>query len=390
MAKFTGTIGNPSVDASGNKIVKPIGEPIDIVFYAKGKAPIIRTTSANGKYDFTLVNGSYQVSMYISALPEAFRIRADLRDGEFFVVATNSPTGAFQEWIDTAVDANKPEDNPIIKHIQGQLDAMQAILDQFRDETSFVGGGKIMREQAYGLGTSPTSSQIIDMQEIRGMIFTINANEREIESLIVKSDFDGRRAGIAVFGNTTYRYGYAMSRITKDVLFFNSTTGGAMSAVKLITDHNSVTDTNGFLKAASPIIKLFNDRIETNYLFKEDPVFEKIGVGTYKISNTLGLAKEGWTYEKPRGSDGNPYFRIVVEKTDDGCIITVHDEYVDYEDKEIIDSEGSKRTVKERVTVLSAARDIKDHERWIDLRFHEEPKEEAEILAEMEAEHKEE
>lgn len=148
MARFTGTIGNPSVDASGNKIVKPIGEPIDIVFYAKGKAPIIRKTAADGKYDFTLVNGSYQVSMYLSALPEAFRIRADLRDGEFFVVATNSPTSAFQEWIDTAVDANKPEDNPIIKHIQGQLDAMQVILDQFRDETQQDGTGKFVMQSS--------------------------------------------------------------------------------------------------------------------------------------------------------------------------------------------------------------------------------------------------
>src|SRR5699024_2217279 len=148
MARFTGTIGNPSVDASGNKIVKPIGEPIDIVFYAKGKAPIIRKTAADGKYGFTLANGSYQVSMYLSALPEVFRIRADLRDGEFFVVATNSPTSAFQEWIDTAVDANKPEDNPIIKHIQGQLDAMQVILDQFRDETQQDGTGKFVMQSS--------------------------------------------------------------------------------------------------------------------------------------------------------------------------------------------------------------------------------------------------
>lgn len=39
--------------------------------------------------------------------------------------------------------------------------------------------------------------------------------------------------------------------------------------------------------------------------------------------------------------------------------------------------------------MLGQARDIKEHERWIDLRFHEEP-EEAEMLAEMGAGHKEE
>lgn len=383
MARFTGTIGNPSVDAAGNKIVKPIGEPIDIVFYAKGKTPIIRTTEAGGKYDFTLVNGSYQVSMYLSALPEAFRIRADLRDGEFFVVATNSPTSAFQEWIDTAVDASKPEDNPIIKRIQGQLDAMQVILDQFRDETQQDGTGKFVMQ----------SSVAKNFLSTRGSyLFKGSANDLPVGDIGL---YNGSSASNS---QTTDLPNSSLNQVATSYIFNNGARKKQTAIVyteprfalrvtvnndnvwtkwaEFYSNYNTTIDSNGFIKAASPIIKLFNDRIETNDQFIEEPIFEKIGVGTYKISNTLGLAKDGWTYEKPRGSDGNPYFRIKVEKLEDGCIITVHDEYVDYEDKEIIDSEGNKRTVKERVTVLSAARDIKDHERWIDLRFHEELKEE--------------
>ena len=142
---------------------------------------------------------------------------------------------------------------------------------------------------------------------------------------------------------------------------------------------NSIIDSNGFIKSASPIIRLFDDRIETNGQFKEEPVFEKIGVGTYKISNTLGLAKEGWTYEKPRGKDGNPYFRIIVKKTDDGCIISVHDEFEALEEATITDIDGNERKINKVVKILGEARAIKDHERWVDLRFHEEPEEIEEI-----------
>lgn len=137
------------------------------------------------------------------------------------------------------------------------------------------------------------------------------------------------------------------------------------------TTLNTTVDTNGFIKKASPIIKLFDDHIEWNQDFKEAPIFEKVAPGTYKILNTHGLAREGWTYEKPRGKDGNTYFKIKVQKLDDGCIISVHDYFVDYEDITIIDDVGNKRTVKKQIEVLSQARDIKPEERWIDLRFFE-------------------
>ncbi len=137
------------------------------------------------------------------------------------------------------------------------------------------------------------------------------------------------------------------------------------------TTLNTTVDSNGNIKKASPIIKLFHDRIEWNQDFKEPPILEKIATGTYKISNTHGLSRDGWTYEKPKNKDGNYFFKIRVQKLDDGCIITVHDYYVADEEVEIIDEHGNARMVKKQVEVFSMPRDIKPEERWIDLRFHE-------------------
>ncbi|MHC5226213.1 hypothetical protein [Ignatzschineria sp. LJL83] len=56
-----------------------------------------------------------------------------------------------------------------------------------------------------------------------------------------------------------------------------------------------------------------------------------------------------------------------------------------------MDIDGNKRTVTKQTKILSAPRDIKEHERWIDLRFREEPQElEEGVIAEVEVEHKEE
>lgn len=151
--------------------------------------------------------------------------------------------------------------------------------------------------------------------------------------------------------------------------------------IRVYDTNNTTIDSNGRLKAASPIIRLFDDRIEHNGQFKEEPQFRKIDTGIYQIFNTLGLAKEGWTIETPEDKNGKPYFHIVVQKTYDGVIISVHDEYDVRRKKKIKDIFGEEQEVEAVEKILGEARDIKPHERWIDLRFHEEPQEE-EIIGE--------
>ncbi len=58
--------------------------------------------------------------------------------------------------------------------------------------------------------------------------------------------------------------------------------------------HTGITtvDSNGFIKAASPIIKLFAEKIELNDEATEQPItFEKIDVGHYLIKGSSGFCK---------------------------------------------------------------------------------------------------
>lgn len=69
---------------------------------------------------------------------------------------------------------------------------------------------------------------------------------------------------------------------------------------------NTTKDSNGFLKAASPVAKLFANKIEPNAeAAEQNPIFKKVGIGHYLIKGTQGFATEGWWIEVPADTNGN-------------------------------------------------------------------------------------
>ncbi len=367
MAKQTGQI----TVLKNNKVTN-VEHQIRFIFTKNNGERITRDTTSKGVINFDIPNGDWNVSWFaVDGDQKVLPLRAGLQ----LKITSSTPPTALADWI---YGDNTHVADPILTQWTSVLDEMKSVRDEFRKETSFVGDGKIMREGAYGLGSGGAPSKANDVP--------INVN--------------GFYAGMGGAGDF-FKYGpfLHLIRVSSERALqigyealssglsyrAHDSVSGWTQAYKVLCSMTTTVDSNGFIKAASPIIKLFDDRIETNDQFKEEPIFEKIGVGTYKISNTLGLAKEGWTYEKPRGKDGNPYFRIIVKKTEDGCIISVHDEFEALEEATITDIEGNERKINKVVKILGEARDIKPHERWIDLRFHEEP-EEIEEIEEIEEE----
>lgn len=74
---------------------------------------------------------------------------------------------------------------------------------------------------------------------------------------------------------------------------------------------NTTVDANGFLKSASPILRLFSDRTEQP-VEPVDLVFERLGVGIYLLSGVEPLAASGWQIEVPQDHNGN---RLVFVET---------------------------------------------------------------------------
>lgn len=122
---------------------------------------------------------------------------------------------------------------------------------------------------------------------------------------------------------------------------------------------NTTVDSNGFIKRASPIVKLYSDKIELNDEAQQQNIeFEKLGVGDYLIKGSTGFSQEGWYIETPKDANGNVLFSVVYATLENNDIsIKTYKKKFDVETASI-------------VADLSSPVDITDG-RWIDLRLNE-------------------
>lgn len=97
---------------------------------------------------------------------------------------------------------------------------------------------------------------------------------------------------------------------------------------------NTTVDSNGFIKAASPIFRLANSADSAT---DESHNFTAAGsgaangeaqgvtathdaVGVYNVTGSLGFATQGWTVEVPQDANGNRLCVVETEQADDGTI----------------------------------------------------------------------
>jgi len=123
---------------------------------------------------------------------------------------------------------------------------------------------------------------------------------------------------------------------------------------------NATKDSNGFLKASSPIVKVFADKVELNSdAVNQNVAYKKNGVGDYTITTVSGLSTDGWYIELPKDMNGNPKVAVTLSEVDG-----------------VISLKSYKRIFSmETFTFepdLDNPLDIPD-DRWIDLRLNEIP-----------------
>ena len=110
--------------------------------------------------------------------------------------------------------------------------------------------------------------------------------------------------------------------------------GRFIGTAEFITSANSTIDSNGFLKAASPILRLFasddvnpdDGFIKAGFAHVNDEAknayAKKIAVGHYEIHGSLGFAKDGWYITLPEDANGNKKF-FADYSVDENYIITI-------------------------------------------------------------------
>ena len=262
--------------------------------------------------------------------------------------------------VGTGVPANQTGDSPWL--------AMKKVADNFSNNTHaasrLVGGaaGNLIEVGLSGLASnslsvSPSNVRIksgfsaihaIDASDTSGMApyqmvvntaWTDDSNSGQIILGLINSP----RLGFRNWNNVTQKWG---------------------SYVGVRTTLNTTVDANGFLKGASPVVDMYDNKISLNHDAEQQGsiTFEKLGVGDYLVKGSLGFAQEGWYIETPKDANGNVLVAVVYEQlANNDLSIKTYAKRFDDETGDIVAN-------------LAKPRDIPTA-RFISLRLHELPKE---------------
>lgn len=135
--------------------------------------------------------------------------------------------------------------------------------------------------------------------------------------------------------------------------------GSIRNFYTLYSDKNTTKDSNGMIKASSPVLRVFSDRIEGNDDGeKMGAEFVKKGVGDYLIKGTTGLADEGWYVTVPQDANGNNLVAVEYESLENGDVaLRTYKRRFDFETVSIVADRDNPLDIPET--------------RWVDLRFND-------------------
>ena len=220
-----------------------------------------------------------------------------------------------------------------------------------------TGAGNVMEVGAFGVGGIVQSKDMQSYTDEGSYLNAIGDKSQlfyAVNTAIPNRPFSSYAMGIFLSAlNDKVFLGFSMDDDSIGVIKSNGVSG---SVIQLKTSKNTSIDGNGFIKAASPIVKLFASKIELNdEAAQQEIVFEKLGIGDYLIKGSLGFAQEGWYIEMPKDANGNVLVAVIYEQLANNDISVKTYDYM-------LNKKG--RIVPD----LKTPRDI-PATRWVDLRL---------------------
>lgn len=224
--------------------------------------------------------------------------------------------------------------------------------------------GNVMEVGAFGIGgTVGTNAGTTPLEQLKGGNYSYPDESPQRPSKVGLYDTQ-----VAIFPRHSQGYGAALFlpyyTASSNQVCLRTFGGTTYSDFYFWTDRNATKDANGFLKGASPVVDMYDNKIDLNQDAEQQGgiTFEKVGVGDYLVKGSLGFAQEGWYIEMPKDANGNVLVAVVYEQLENNDIsIKTYAKRFDDETGDIVAN-------------LAKPRDIPDG-RFISLRLHELPKE---------------
>ena len=223
-----------------------------------------------------------------------------------------------------------------------------------------TGAGNVMEVGAFGLGSITAFGSNNPYNEL-------TESELSVNRFMFFSNSMGFPRGLGFVGTGDRRNFFGFTAFGQDPVFVTLDNVKAAAGSRNVigysfwTTKNATKDSNGFLKGASPIVKLFADKIELNDEAELQPItFEKLGVGDYLVKGSTGFAQEGWYIETPKDANGNVLVAAIYEQLDNNDIsVKTYAKMFDEETGDIVANTAKPRDIPST--------------RWIDLRLQELP-----------------
>ncbi len=223
-----------------------------------------------------------------------------------------------------------------------------------------VNAGNVMEVGAFGLGGSARGlGEISTLQQLKDAVQGKSQIIRAENSAVLQAYSPSLYLKTSDT-NVVVSFGVITNNIK--VMGWTDVATDFTTRYTLLNTANTQTDSNGFIKAASPIVKLFADKIELNDEAAQQKItFEKLDVGHYLVKGSSGFAKEGWWIEIPTDTHGNKICAVEYQTLENGDL-----EIKTYKKK--MNEEG------DIVANLDAPIDIPNNAngepRWIDIRLN--------------------
>ncbi|EHU2649451.1 pyocin knob domain-containing protein [Acinetobacter baumannii] len=228
-----------------------------------------------------------------------------------------------------------------------------------------VGGVDLMRVGSFGIGARSLDGALgtTDLDTLpAGVGFEARLqNQSANATSALHYPLGGAWGTLLRYDSDTHGFQNYICASTNRIFYRRKGSGTIFDWFELRTTANTTVDGNGFIKAASPVGKLFADSIELNEDAQKQPItFEKLGVGDYLIKGSLGFAEEGWYIEMPKDANGNVVVAVAYQQLENNDIsIKTYKKKFEVETASIVPDLDNPVDIPEG--------------RNIDIRFHEEP-----------------
>lgn len=204
--------------------------------------------------------------------------------------------------------------------------ATRAVQASVNDATA----GRVLTVGAFGLGRGPSSPSVnVEYSSFDDLVTTGYFYASGVSAANAPTNAGSFLVDVFATGGQNNN---VVQRATRDTAtesmrrtFYRNRNSGVWSSWSMLYDTvNTTVDSNGFIKQASPIINLYDDKAEPNS--ESGSVdFEKVGTGHYELTGVQPLASEGWYIETPKDRNGNVYFTLDYVQEDGKLIIKTYD-----------------------------------------------------------------